>query len=240
MHFALDAMAVQTTLSAPPVVASPLAQGPCVGVIQHAGQWVAAVDLPALCGLQALAPEQRRQAVILRDAQGGMVALMIEAVLDVVSLPARCRRGGAPLCAAAPGPDPECAGGAGTAALGDTPAQHVLLLAFEALASDPLLRALATTNTPANTTLPGQRARPTRALVSSRGASEDIAPSTPPVTVLSYTAGSEFATPIDQVAEILPFQSAWQVQGAGDDAAHLVVHRDQGHRPGLSGRACWG
>ena len=226
MHFALDAMAVQTTLLAPPVMASPLAHGPCVGVIEHAGHWVAAVDLPALCGLQALAPEQRRQAIVLQDAQGGRVALLIEAVLDVVPLPSRSAVAAPPFALPRPDLIPRVLA-AQALPLDDTPAQHILFLAFAALAADPLIQALATTNTPSTSTSQGRQAGPTSALVSSRDTSQVRAPSTPQLTVLSYTAGSEFATPIDQVAEILPFQSTWQVQGTGDEAAHVVVHRDR-------------
>jgi purine-binding chemotaxis protein CheW len=84
---ALDAGLVYTTVSDPAVMASALAGGHCLGVYEHAGVQVPVLDLHALCGLGGAAADARKQAFLVALPQG-LVAFLVDAVLDVIGVKA--------------------------------------------------------------------------------------------------------------------------------------------------------
>lgn len=80
---AIDAMSVHATLSAPTLEPSVLARGHCVGVLEHAGARLPAVDLASFCGQPPLPPGAPRQAIVLH-LDSGLVACLVGEVMDVV------------------------------------------------------------------------------------------------------------------------------------------------------------
>jgi purine-binding chemotaxis protein CheW len=82
---AIDAMAVHATLSDPRVEPSLLATGHCRGVIPYGGSFVPALDLLSWSGLGELAEDAWRQAFVVR-LDAGMVAFLVEAVVDIVPI----------------------------------------------------------------------------------------------------------------------------------------------------------
>ena len=82
---ALDALAVHSTLSSPRIETTYLTRGHCLGVIDYLGSKIPAIDLAGLCGFSPLGQRDRLQAFIL-SMEAGMVACLVEEVLDVVGV----------------------------------------------------------------------------------------------------------------------------------------------------------
>jgi len=193
---AVDAMAVHATLSDPVVERSVLSRGHCLGVLNYAGAKVPVVDLMALAGLGPLPGEGPRQAFVL-SLPAGKVACLIHEVIDVVrTLPEDMLQ--VPAFAL---PHPRLfAGALPVAALptevvarSDVRAQQFLLLSGRALHEEPELLGLAATNTQGQSqATDAQGFASAAALGGGR-------------SMITYALGGETATPIEQVAEILPY-----------------------------------
>jgi purine-binding chemotaxis protein CheW len=210
-------MAVHATLSDPAVQASVLARGHCRGVIPYAGRQVPAVDLMALCGLGRLGEHGPRQAFVMQ-LPAGMVAFLVEKVLDVVrtrpadliAVPACALARPALFAGALPASQP---------AVGDTRNAGTgsiarLVLDSTALRSDETVASLAATNTalPDAGTLQGVAAPGSRTAAAWRD-------------MLTYEVGGESATPLEQVAEILPYSADLATFDADRRMLGVLVHR---------------
>jgi purine-binding chemotaxis protein CheW len=193
---AVDAMAVHATLSNPVLERSVLTRGHCLGVLDYAGVKLPVVDLMALVGLGSLPAVAEPQAFVLR-LEAGLVACLIHEVVDVVrtlpedvlQVPAfaqphpRLFAGALPLAAV-----PE-----EVVVRSGVTAQQFLLLDGRALHQEPELQALAATNTQGQT-----QASDTQGFASGAALSGGR-------SMITYALGGETATPIEQVAEILPY-----------------------------------
>lgn len=216
---ALASEAVHTTILHPEILNSPLTGGWCLGIIEHAGLKVPAVDLLALCGLGEIANPWLTQAFLIQYPQG-LVAFMVDQIIDVVRADAR---GLVPI---PPGTLPGDALFAGALPMDSLPgvtagselqAGYFLMLDAGQVTGHRDLSGLARMNTPVDA----------RGLDASRPRSDGEARLLAErCQVLTYDLGFEVATPIDQIAEILPqAEDNGIVFGAGSRAAGLVVSR---------------
>lgn len=207
---AIDAMAVAGTVPAPTVRATALTQGDCLGVLDHAGQDIPAVDLQALCGLGAMDRDQPMQAFVMTLEQG-QVALMIGEVLDVVrapsdaalhvptfALPAAGLFAGAMPGSVLPG---EAAQRAGVGA------SQWLCLSSEGLRAHPMLQNLASLSSAGK-----QAGQGFSDLTSSR-------------SMLIYALGGDASTPLEQVVEILPYDRNLSVLSDQGGLLGFIVSR---------------
>lgn len=174
LRFAIDAEAVHATLWQPQVEPSSLARGSCRGVVAVGPHRAAAVDLLALSGLPPAA-RVPSQAVVLRSGSG-LVALLVEQVVEIVRVPAPQVVPAALLGL----PRPALFSGLLTQAAGD----HLVLDA-EALVTDDELSALASLHDAA--------------------AGADPAAAPPGRALITVRAPHEIALPIAQVHEVLPY-----------------------------------
>lgn len=214
LSFALPSVHVQATLLDPPLQASPLRAGCCHGVIEHAGRKIPALDLAAFCGFDALPAQRLRQALVL-DLERGQVAMLIEEVVDVVRTDLACTAGTSRAAL------PEADLFAGVLSLEVLPAHPVravtrqkgfyLLLDDTRLIGHPMLQGLAALNTPV-------------AGATDRRESDGRA-AQPAQRVITYDIGVEVASPIEQIAEILPWCPDEALGSAAAGRAALVVSR---------------
>lgn len=182
---AIDAVAVQSTLADPQLdIHTALAQGVCRGVAASTLGPVPAVDLLAVVGLAAGARRTPPQAVVVQLPTGPL-ALMVDEVVDMVD---RAPGGVVPLPALAM-PQHTLFHGV-MQAPGELPGTPVMLLSIEALrAHDELLRIASAGRPPAARQVAGPAS--THA-ADARGR-----------LLVTFVLGSETATPLDQVREIL-------------------------------------
>ena len=195
--FAIDAMAVYTTLSDPVIEKSALAMGSCRGVIEHAGNKIPTLDLLEICGLGKLDPTASTQAFIIILPKG-KVAFLVNKVIDVVrislsdvidvpnyALPRAALFTGALLKSALPAAD---------ALRKSILASQLLVLNSTALQTDTQISALADVVTVDQT-----KARQYRtASAGNEGGDRKR-------NMITYLLGSETASPFEQIREILPF-----------------------------------
>lgn len=221
LPLALDAMQVHATVPGVQLRPSPLAQGHCRGVMSHLGRDVPAVDPLALCGLGRLDLANPLQAVLL-PAGGGLVALLVDQVIDVVRVDPRAVL---PVPALAL-PQPELVAGAlPTSALapelverlGDS-ARQFLVLQAQALQTHEHLAGLGSTcrggadggaNSGPNTGLPAAQGA---ALAGQR-------------RFITFELGAETATPIEQIVEILPYEQQAEALAGEGALLGLQLHR---------------
>ena len=225
---AIDALAVHATLSDPAIHGSVLAQGECLGVIDYAGQHIAAVDLLALCGLGRLQGQTLMQAFVVKFDQG-YVALLVDAVLDVVSV---ARQQVVPVPAfALPRPrlftgalpadimPPSAVATSGTVAQAAALPQFLLLDAV-ALRATPELLGLSQTNTPSpEAQAQGLAAagQPAPAQGQAESQTDGSAQTLARREMITYELFGEEASPIEQVSEILRYEpgtAVFEPQGA--------------------------
>lgn len=213
----IDALVVQSALAAPCIEPSALAMGHCRGVVEHAGARVPVVDLQALCGVGRLDGATGLRAIVLR-VEDAPVALLVNEVIDVVrvdprdviavpplGLPGSVRFSGAVPRAVLP---------AHLAAR--APAGHFLVLDGPALCADLCLTSVARAMVDRRT------AAVVAAAVGDAPAGREPLPGRSMVT---FEMQVEMATPIDQLAEILPFEPEGSAFGADSALAGLLVSR---------------
>jgi len=212
---AIDAMTVQAALAAPQISNSVLAIGHCRGVIDHARSRVPVVDLQALCGFGALGSAESLQCFIVR-LEAGMVGLLVNEVIDVVRI---LPRDTIALSALALTDSDIFTGAVPASALPEElvmrtglAAAHFLMIDGDALRASPVLVALSHTNT-ASDPLPGGEVAATAEARSTRRA------------MVTFELCSETATPIEQLAEILPYRAESNVFAGGWPMAGLIVDR---------------
>jgi purine-binding chemotaxis protein CheW len=213
MALGIDAIAVHCTLSDPHVRDSVLAHGACRGVLDYAATEVPALDLLALCGIGSLAATGPRQAFVIK-LDGGMVAFLVDAVMDIVpttaadviALPAFTL------------PRPQLFAGVLPASLllgAKTQAQQgsvapCLLLDSASLRLDNEVLALASVGS--QVTAGGPPAGRADAVGTER-------------TMLTYDLDVETATPLDQVSEILPYAPASSIFPEDNPMLGVMVNR---------------
>jgi purine-binding chemotaxis protein CheW len=230
---ALAAAAVDGTVPETELVDSPLRRGACLGVFQHHGQEVAAVDLAALLGLAptprgapgeaAAGPGLPRSPLLVLRTAKGLVGLTMDHVSDIVRVAPSAVQQLPPLglarralyrglIEAAAGDQPQASVSAGAAQQrgGNTP--H-LLLDEEALVTHEVLLALSSLVRPTPLTAAGRTAQ----AGSGQAGPADTMPGR---TVLTYQAGVETASALIQVREIIPVPAG--LVSAPDPHSHTL------------------
>jgi len=216
---AIGAMTVHATLSHPEVQQSALTHGHCQGVLDYAGQQIPVVDMLGLCGLDSETNlgSGTRHAFVVQMATG-LLAFLVDKVLDVVltqnrdvmavpafALPHPVLFAGALPITALPAD-----------ILTEFPAavSQFLLIDGAALMADEALLELARMGLDRIT---GAGAAAT---VSTRG------PQRPDQrSMITYLLGVEVASPIEQVAEILPYSAGVSIFERRGALLGLVAHR---------------
>jgi len=216
VHLALDAVAVHTVLPTVQVQPSPVRGGSCRGVTRYRSVDVPAVDLLDVLGLGSLADDDARRGIVL-SLEHGLVALLLSEVIDIVPVPVDLMLPLPPLTVRSPdlfeGVLPLPAG------------QH-LVLAAGALGALPELVGLSACNTGPGTTPSGRDAPAAVAAGGEALAQDGFARAGR--TYLTYSVGADVATPLEQVAEIIPFDPALATIGTGQDPVlGVFVHRSQ-------------
>lgn len=218
---ALASEKVFTTILNPEFHHSPLSGAYCLGVIEYAGVKVPAVDILSLCGLGCIAEPTRTQAFLIQYAKG-LVAFIVDEVIDVVRadgtsavpIPARTL--------------PQAEFFVGVLPLETLPLHsrkpetegigYYFLLDGRLLATHPKMEGLARMNTPVEGL--GRSSGPN--LLAGAAQTQVQAER---CRVLTYDLGFEVATPIEQIAEIIPWMEETTIFGAGSRASGLVVSR---------------
>lgn len=185
---AIDAVAVQSTLADPQLdTKTALAQGICRGTAASTLGPVPAVDLLALVGLADGARRTPPQAVVVQLPTGA-VALMVDEVVDMIERPPAALVALPALAV----PQPTVFRGV-MQAPGELPGTPVMLLCIEALRRhDELLRIAAAGRPKDAATLVGPASAGPMAATDARGR-----------MLVTFVLGTETATPLDQVREIL-------------------------------------
>ncbi|MBL8497277.1 hypothetical protein ABF87_04055 [Nitrosomonas sp. JL21] len=195
--FAIDAMAVYTTLSDPVIEKSALAMGSCRGVIEHAGNKVPVLDLLQVCGLGKLDSAISTQAFILLLPKG-MVAFLVNKVIDVVRISASdvidVPDYALPRPALFTGALPKSALPAAGTLQKSILASQLLVLNSAALQSDTQISALADV-----VIMNRANARQHQAASAGHEGGDRKR------NMITYLLGSETASPFEQIREILPF-----------------------------------
>ena len=202
---ALDVAQVHTTLPSPAPRPSVLSGGVCSGVTEFAGQDVAVVDPLALLGLGSVVAERAEAGVVL-DTGNGHVVLALDSLIALTEIAED---------AILPVPSFAVPRPALLRGLADVDGTTCLVLDGAALLADPRVLALAAMNT---ATVAG----PTGSAGSTSRADAGVTRSAPHLT---FSLGFDVATPLDQVAEILPYPAEVTATSVGEGVLGIVVHR---------------
>lgn len=212
--FAIDAMAIHTTLSDFTIEHSAIAMGDCRGVIDYSGSKVPVLDLMNLCGLGKLDSTAHLQAFLILLPQG-MVAFLVSKVIDVV----RIRTSEIISMPAYAVPKPSLFRGVlpGTATLHKSDmASHYFVLDDVALKTDTQVASLAGANTSGQSVASQcsvqKHAQP-------GGQSEKRR------NMITYQLSGETASPFEQIKEILPFTDDIPVFDNGGPMLGMAVVR---------------
>ncbi len=203
-RFAVDAVHVHTTLPTPELRPSVLTGRMCPGVVDFSDREVPVVDPLVLLGLGELARDEVGAGLVL-DLGSGYLVLALTELLELAQVADDDVLPAPPFAL----PRPDLVAGVVTVAdLGDC-----LVLDGAALLTDPDLTGFAAVNTALDA---GPRSRDD---VSSVAAAAIGAPS-----YLIFSIGTDIATPLDQVAEILPHPDT-VTPTAVDGLLGLITHR---------------
>ncbi|WP_047396804.1 chemotaxis protein CheW [Chitinibacter sp. ZOR0017] len=210
---AMPSDAVFTTILTPNIDRdSALASGFCLGVLEHAGSSIPAVDLYRMLGLNSQLRHANQQAFLVQFP-AGLVAFLVDEINDVVPtydlslapIPAHSFAQQRYLAGVLDSRQlPEHNTSVQTRALG-----YYLMLDVAALQAAADLQGLGRMN---------MRSEGEIGLAGSRQ-------QRPTCQMLTYDLCAEVGTPIEQIVEILPWQHQEQMMGGGDYAGGLVVHR---------------
>jgi purine-binding chemotaxis protein CheW len=232
---AIDAMAVHSTLANPDLGAPAVAVEVCRGSLEYTGQRIPAVDLLALCGLGRLDTDRPIHAFVMQ-LDAGFVAFLVDEVIDVVRTRADQITGLATYALPEPGLFKGALPAAAVAAVFTALADHTdattsqyLLFDTAALAGSAIVSALAGTNTPL---VPSAAAHgevtaqplPAGSESQSSGPAQAGGRNANP-TMITFDLGSECATPMSQILEILAYEPASAVFASDGPLIGLVVNR---------------
>ena len=229
-YLALDAMQVHATLTVERLQPSVLARGACRGLLPHAGQDLPAVDLAAWCGLdEAVAAEAPGAAFVLR-MPGGLLACLVDQVLDVVRVP---RHTIVPLPPHALRRRTLFAGALDFAALPDELRQRLppraqgLVLSASGLAAADHLAELASfaQGRAGRSQADPRNPAPTGARVPPPAAAGQGAPPATSAAMVTFVLDQETATPIEQIQEILLYDAQRLAPRRDGAMLGLLVHR---------------
>lgn len=220
--FAIDSRAVQTTLLDPQIFPSELTGGYCLGVVEYQGNHIPAVDVLQLLGIGRF-DQQSTQAFLVRF-EGGLLALVVNLIIDVVRADAEC------------GVDipsnviAEQRFLRSLVPLQQLPThnvdsrvrelQYYMELDAGNLLADSLLSGLSRLVTPLHAQQ--EPAQP--------GCAEaaEAAGAARRQRIITFSLGAgELAVPLEQVAEILPWSEASDAFGGLDAAVGLILSRDR-------------
>lgn len=215
-RLAVDVAAVHTTLHSPTAHRSVLDSALCLGVTIFADREVPVVDPLVLLGLEPLPAGDSRGGLVL-ELGDGYVVLAVDRLLDLPDLAARDVL---PVPAFA-FPRPELLAG-----LTDLPGHgSCLVLDPTTLTAAPELLSLAAVNTcPATAGDPSGPAG-TPGATTADPADRSAPDATTARPYLTYSAGVEVATPLEQVTEIMPFPTSVTPTSSGGALLGIVVHR---------------
>jgi purine-binding chemotaxis protein CheW len=191
---ALDVHDIHTTLPQVTLLPSSVAGRVCRGVVAHAGLHLPAVDPLVWLALGQLPSEAPCQALVLRRP-AGLVALLVNQVIDIVQVPRNDLLGTPELALRRPtlfGAMLQVAGHG----------EH-LLLDSTALRDDPDLSALAQLNVPAGAGPAAARSGLASASANANSRRQAIGQS-----VITYEIGAEVASRLSQVSEVLTMPTA--------------------------------
>ncbi len=225
MPLAIASQAVHTTVIQPALGESQLASGYFRGMMRFDDTDIPAVALSSLCGFGPPAEDRSPQAFLVRYP-GGLVAFLVDEIVDVVTADGQ-RIAPVPLYAhLSPGwfsgtlPPEALAHSAGPAGAAPIAPFHLVVNDAALLADDRLI-ALADM---------GQQHRHAKEKARSPASAGSADPTDAagqvfkvPLQVLAYHAGADLATPITQVAEILPWEPDRAVATA--DGVGLIMSR---------------
>lgn len=211
VRLAMEVTDIHTTLPEVTLQPSSMDGQMCRGVIEHAGVRLPAIDPLALMSLGTLPEDESCQALLLRFP-GGLVALLVSQVIDIVRVPETDLLVLSPLAVRRPE--------LFRAALRVANHGDHLVLARGVLHLEPDLRALSTLNaTPgAHTDNPVAGVATTAAEIAhARGSA-----------VITYDIGAEVATRLTQVIEVLPLPTDFTRMVSGHAAVTgMFIHRGQ-------------
>jgi len=213
---AIGCQAIHTIILNPQVSRNAISSGYCLGTITYAGYQIAAVSLLAACGVPLHPAPALRQAFVIHYPDG-FLAFMVEDIIDVVQrtghtlhpLPAQSLMRPDHFCGAIPAAETP----ADSVARHATPSGHYLLLDSAALLARHDLQRLAAMNTPLGEAAGGQGQPDKRRQQGER------------CQLLSYDLGFEVATPVSQIADIIPWREEQAVFGLACEHAGLLIGR---------------
>jgi len=212
-HLGIDATCVDATVPAMAIRKTALSVGHCLGVIDHHGYEVPVVDTQAVIGLGMGEPQALTPVIVIRFANDALLGFAIDEVRDIVRVPStdivampRLAQGEAGLFR-------------GMVAC-KTGQQDSLVLSAAALRADPSLVVIADLRKPslsvASSSTPGASPVGGAAWVGR------------PQTYLTYAAGAELATPLEQITEILDYPARISPFGVATlGLLGLFKHRNQ-------------
>jgi purine-binding chemotaxis protein CheW len=218
-HLGLDAVDVHTVLPEVRLQHSPVQGGSCRGTTAFGARQIPVVDPLEVLGLGRLPDDEGRQGILLRFEQG-FVALMLSEVIDIVSVPAETVLAVPPLAVRRP----EFFVGVTSQPGGR---QH-LLLDVTRLLVEPDLIGLSACNTGPGTgpqasgPISGNSSSAPEAALAEAGFARAGG------TYLTFSIGVDIATPLDQIAEIVPFAADRAVTAVGSGPVlGMMMHRRQ-------------
>ena len=230
--FALDAVSVHSTLANPPITPPNIAMGACRGSIEYRGQRIAAVDLYAFCGFGNLGLKAHMHAFVVR-LDTGYVAFLVDEVMDVARIAPTDVVALASYALPEPGLFSGALPSAGVVPEFTAPADRAkaavsqyLVLDTAALLASAELSEFARMNLAiedTSDTAPGVRAP----AAGERGGIAGVSNTTKSRTVLTFDLAGEVAVPLEQVAEILPYEIASGVFSMGGALIGLMINRGQ-------------
>lgn len=208
VRLAMDVTDIHTTLPRVTLHPSSMDGRVCRGVIEHAGVRLPAIDPLALMSLGTLPEGELCQALLLRFP-GGLVAVLVSQVIDIVRVPETELLALSPLAVQRPE--------FFRAALRVPSHGDHLVLERGALQYEPELLALSTLNA-----TPGAAGSPTASAATTAVAIAHARGS----AVITYDIGPEVATRLTQVIEVLPLPADHARPASGHPAViGMFTHR---------------
>ncbi|MCB6184520.1 chemotaxis protein CheW [Leeia sp. TBRC 13508] len=215
---ALVSHVIYTIILNPTIHNSPIKTGYCLGTLDFNGHQIPVLDLLGVCQLANNVGTRLRQAFLVH-VEDGYVAFMVDEIIDVVLLQHT-------EAVALPGlsfPKPECflnaipvsALPAESHAANASACGYYLQVNPSMLSSGKELEILARMNTP----LSGS------AKENSSDTDLRIRQQQNLIQMLSYDVGFEVASPVDQIAEMIPWNPDTSLLGLNCERAGLVINR---------------
>ena len=209
--FGIDATCVDATVPACRIERNALARGFCLGVIDHFGFHVPVVDTMAALGLGVGAPAAETPVIVVRFSPEAMLGFAVDTVREIASI---AKSDILSLPSLAMGDEPLFRG-----MYSDEAGRQNLLLDADNIRSDPTLKLLAQLRKP--------KLELQRGYIGGSSASE-LRTGSPGRTrpFLTYVAGAEHATPLDQVTEIITYPTEFApFTTRGQAVLGLFTHR---------------